>query len=504
MKILTFSIIVVSLFLIPLVFLHTAQAQNTPIHKENATLLVSFSEPKFAGYQGGSFTLSHDDSMFAYSTTVRDLKSGNWKVSLWLYFLKNDTSRSLDLNSNLSQIGDISFSPDDKKLLFVGNGCDDNPSHTTFYVFNPSNIHLNCNTLTNVHSADWMPDGSIILLQNNEENDTVSIYKNGIQKLLYLKQITPPYISLNSSHIEFIKASPDGKKIALWYFVSLSHKTQILNVDDGKIIDTFDGGHPRWSHDGKMLLYTLPTNPGRLSNGARAVITYINLLDVDNNKTSTINSIPLGIDDISFSEDGSKIFYAIKVYPPYEFMNFTSGVYEIGLRHNDTVYPLGPDFGLPSTLKQFKSGVKPTDITCQVYLQRIFKTEDGSPACVKPGTAQKLIERGWGKYTVSITDGYKQEMNGTISGVVSVYVYGGPISLDPNRSAHYEVDVYATDGITIVGKSISDVNGHYSLQLPTGHYIIYTYNDTKQEGHSISVYPNTNTIFNILYNMSVP
>lgn len=37
---------------------------------------------------------------------------------------------------------------------------------------------------------------------------------------------------------------------------------------------------------------------------------------------------------------------------------------------------------IDSPLKQFKSGLK---------------AEDGSPACVKPQTAQKLVERGWAK-----------------------------------------------------------------------------------------------------------
>jgi hypothetical protein len=194
----------------------------------------------------------------------------------------------------------------------------------------------------------------------------------------------------------------------------------------------------------------------------------------------------------------------------------TSKKIEIGGPDN-TVYSLGPDFGLPSPLKQFKSGVKPTDITCQVYLQLIFKTVDGSPACVTLQTAKKLDQRNWGTYvTVNsiktrTTDNhtknqisYENGMNGTISGVVSVYVYGGPTMSSPNHSAHYEVDVYANDGITIVGRSISDVDGHYLQQLTAGNYVIYTYNDTKQEGHHVTVYPGKNTVFNISYSMSVP
>lgn len=381
-------------------FLQPIHAQNISIDK-NATLIVNFNSSKFSGYQGGPFVPSHDGSMYAYSTSIIDPKSHNWKSSLWLYFLKNDTTRSLDLNSDLSQISYLSFSADDKKLSFVGNGCDSDPSHTTFFVFNLLDIHLKCNGLTNVHDADWMPDGSIVFLENNEENDTISIYQNDTQKLLYVKQITPPYVSLNSSHIESIKASPDGKKIALWYFVMLSHKTQILNVDDGKITDTFDGGHPRWSKDGNMLLYTLPVGTGYYHDGPRSVITYINLLDVNKNKTTTIDSVPVGVDDLFLSTNGSKVFYVTKVPSVYDFLNFTSGIYEIDLNHEDNhILGGGPRFYNFSTtggtpLHQFKSGVAADDVICRPDMQLLIQNQENLPICAKLGSVSNLLHRNW-------------------------------------------------------------------------------------------------------------
>ena len=42
----------------------------------------------------------------------------------------------------------------------------------------------------------------------------------------------------------------------------------------------------------------------------------------------------------------------------------------------------------------------------------MIKSEDGSPACVKPDTAQKLIERGWADNTADNAD------NGTIKQTV--------------------------------------------------------------------------------------
>lgn len=48
-----------------------------------------------------------------------------------------------------------------------------------------------------------------------------------------------------------------------------------------------------------------------------------------------------------------------------------------------------------SPLKQFKSGIAPSDIQCKTNFALIFKAKDGSPACVKPSSAPTLILRGW-------------------------------------------------------------------------------------------------------------
>lgn len=157
---------------------------------------------------------------------------------------------------------------------------------------------------------------------------------------------------------------------------------------------------------------------------------------------------------------------------------------------------------ISSPLQQFKSETKTEDVKCREGFQLVIKSVDGSPACVRPDTAKILVKRGWGSVLVDST--YNQKMNGTISGMVSAYVYGGPVLSSPNHSVHYEVDVYATDGVTLVGKTISDYDAHYLIELPVGNYTIYTYSDGKQEGHLISVYPNKNTVFDISSSMSVP
>ena len=339
MKTLHLSILTISISFLLIIFLHPIQAQSIPIDQKNATLILNFTS-EFDGYDGGSVAFSHNDDMFVYPTILKNPKFGNWTSQLWLHYLKNDTSKFIGFNGSLSSgfyesfIGEPRFSSDDKKLLFVGGSCDGNQSHTTFYIINLQNQRLQCNNLTNVVSADWMPDGSIVLAQNNEQNDTMSIYQNGTEKLLYTKPITPPDRSLNSSHISSIKANHDGTKIALWYSILLYQETQILDVNEGKIIDTFAGGHPRWSQDDKMLLYSIPTNAGYYSNGPLKSRTYVNLLDVNSNKTTNIDTVSMGINDLVLSSDSRTVFYVMKIPYPYDFLNFTSGIYKIELNHD--------------------------------------------------------------------------------------------------------------------------------------------------------------------------
>ena len=44
---------------------------------------------------------------------------------------------------------------------------------------------------------------------------------------------------------------------------------------------------------------------------------------------------------------------------------------------------------------QEKTGIEPLDVLCSQGLSLIQKISNNSPACVKPETAEKLIERGW-------------------------------------------------------------------------------------------------------------
>jgi hypothetical protein len=52
---------------------------------------------------------------------------------------------------------------------------------------------------------------------------------------------------------------------------------------------------------------------------------------------------------------------------------------------------------VPTPKNQMENGILLDEVKCKEGLELIIKLSDSSPACVKPGTKQKLIERGWAR-----------------------------------------------------------------------------------------------------------
>ena len=46
---------------------------------------------------------------------------------------------------------------------------------------------------------------------------------------------------------------------------------------------------------------------------------------------------------------------------------------------------------------QIAHGVAPNDVKCKDGMQLVFKSSNNMPACVKPASAQRLVESGWAK-----------------------------------------------------------------------------------------------------------
>lgn len=71
---------------------------------------------------------------------------------------------------------------------------------------------------------------------------------------------------------------------------------------------------------------------------------------------------------------------AIYLLPP--------NAYSESMTHSQIAY-------FPPPLKQIKDGQNPTHVTCTEGLELVLKQSTGLPACIKPSSVAKLIQRGW-------------------------------------------------------------------------------------------------------------
>ena len=120
-----------------------------------------------------------------------------------------------------------------------------------------------------------------------------------------------------------------------------------------------------------------------------------------------------------------------------------------------------PLMASPSLKTQIKNGISPDFLTCTDGFELIFKLRDNSPACVKPQTAEKLIERGWAtneesQGVIQLKQNIQKQTIQTIPAssrtVVNFYVNDNDLNISPNG-----IDIVSTSGlieITINGVMI--------------------------------------------------
>lgn len=138
------------------------------------------------------------------------------------------------------------------------------------------------------------------------------------------------------------------------------------------------------------------------SDGPNDII-HLSLINPNGN---VINSVQVNSDSIGqFSSNDLKI--PMNAIAGVWVINATHGIAQ-GIQKINVNSSQITALEIKSPLKQFKSGVPATKVVCNQGFQLIIKREDSSPACVKPDTVQKLIERVW---AVNMTDNAD---NGTI------------------------------------------------------------------------------------------
>ena len=112
-------------------------------------------------------------------------------------------------------------------------------------------------------------------------------------------------------------------------------------------------------------------------------------------------------------------------------------------------YVITLKLSLFSPLKQFRSGI--SQVTCMQDLVLLTKL-DNSPACVKPQTATKLVQRGWAHSgtTPSLEDGHGQNRivthgtNSEMANPASTYCinHGGSLEIRTDDAGQHGICVF--------------------------------------------------------------
>ncbi|MDE1872028.1 MAG: hypothetical protein KGH99_00955 [Thaumarchaeota archaeon] len=120
------------------------------------------------------------------------------------------------------------------------------------------------------------------------------------------------------------------------------------------------------------------------------------------------------IDQVDVKPDGSFI-YQFKIKGKLGI----TGTYESDINIGSGGYGVTFDY-IANPLMQFKSGIAAKDVTCKTGLQPVIKSEDLSPACVRPDTAYILIYSGWAKEIVTNTSTESSTLNKTTTNELKI------------------------------------------------------------------------------------
>ncbi len=146
---------------------------------------------------------------------------------------------------------------------------------------------------------------------------------------------------------------------------------RVLGIEAVGVVENAPGGEFKPG----QIVATAMGGMGRAFDGGYAEYTSVQVFDGNDIWTVLAEAVK---DELNESEN-----FLIKIIDSFALLQNTSQEMQ------ETI--------ILSPIKQLKSGILPLDIECKKGLNLIFKISDGSPACVKPETKEKLIERGWAR-----------------------------------------------------------------------------------------------------------
>jgi len=152
-----------------------------------------------------------------------------------------------------------------------------------------------------------------------------------------------------------------------------NQKSNTVSVIDGStnsVIDSIDvGQYPR------RIVVNPESNIIYVTNQKSNDVSVI-----DGTNNSVIDSIPVNSPfEMAINTDSNKVY--VTFYGTKEL----------------TIIKGHESISQEPPLKQVSSGIDPYSVICKEGFELVHKSTDNSPACVKPSTAEKLIQRGWAR-----------------------------------------------------------------------------------------------------------
>ena len=237
-----------------------------------------------------------------------------------------------------------------------------------------------------------IPDGEdrwTIIAESRKEilNETSNILENSLDSFTLLDKLR------NSSVIEKISDQNSCESLGLnWIPPNTCLVNNILKIDLGSRLIIDLGVKLGVSYSGTIdnkgtinIEGGSITNDGIIDNSGGTINNNGGIIEND----GTIENNGGSIDN----NDGTIINDGIIDNGIYGTLNDWGVLLGSGLINSASIFTTKV---LPPLL-QLKHGTPLDEITCNDRLELIIKASNDSPACVKQGTTQKLIERGWAK-----------------------------------------------------------------------------------------------------------
>lgn len=174
---------------------------------------------------------------------------------------------------------------------------------------------------------------------------------------------------------------------------------------------------------------------------------------------ANINSIPLDGRRLINDPYSSQDYYLVHlVLNKLDLIKFKEKFHD----QSKITYAVFPDTykqeHVTSPLKQFKSGILPENIKCNQGFLRMAKLGN-LPVCLKPQTAQKLLERGWGSTSVIFIQQQAEfqtiKMTDTTFSINYTITGGKLLSVNKKPDSIIELSLNTTN------------NGEIKLKVPT-------------------------------------